>query len=241
MRKTTPLYQTVRNRLLERIGSGELGVGDRLEPEIELAQSYGVSRATMRSAIRDLVQDGLLIRRPGVGTMIVRTRPQVRSSALEDLVDPLAARLQDAQVLVLDSSPRPAADEVAAALRCEAGTKLLRVFSICKSGSEPVALCQTWLSPKLEVSAAEPRIAPLYDLLEQTYGLRISHGDDSVGAVAAKGDAARLLLVRAGTPLVSVDRIAYGGDGTPLLYSQAQFRGESYRYAVTLARDVSLS
>ena len=236
MRKTPPLYQTVRDRLLDRIGSGELGVGDQLEPEIELAASYGVSRATMRSAIRDLVQQGLLVRRPGIGTMIVRDRPQVQTSALEDLVGPLADSLEDAQVLVLDSSLQPAPAEVAVALGCTPGIRLLRVYSVCKSAGEAVALCQTWLSQDSRVSAAEPRVAPLYDLLEQTYGLRISHGDDSVGAVAAKGDAARLLGVRTGTPLVSVNRIAYGGNGEPLLFSQAQFNSSSYRYAVTLVR-----
>ena len=238
MRKNPPLYQTVRDRLLERIGTGELNVGDRLEPEIELASDYGVSRATMRSAIRDLVQAGLLVRRPGVGTMIVRSRPRVTASGLADIMGVFAARLEDAQLLVLDSSIKPASFEAAEKLGAEPGSKLLRVFTICKSAGQPVAICETWLPAESGISPAEPHVAPIYDLLEKTYGRRISHGDDSVSAVLAKGETARLLDVKNGSPLISVERVAYDGAGAPLLYSRAQFLSENYRYQVTLARDV---
>lgn len=238
MRKSPPLYQTVRDRLLERIGSGELQVGDRLEPEVELASNYGVSRATMRSAIRDLVQAGLLVRRPGVGTMIVRSRPRIKASGLTELVGNFAANLDDPQLLVLDSSVKPASEEAAGHLDTEPGSKLLRVLSICKSAGQPVALCETWLAPGIGISPAEPRVAPIYDLLEQTYGKRISHGDDSVTAVVATGDTARLLDVRSGSPLISIERVAWDGGGAPLLYSRAHFLGEKYSYRVTLTRDV---
>ena len=238
MRKNPPLYQTVRDRLLERIGNGELSVGDRLEPEIELAGSYGVSRATMRSAIRDLVQASLLVRRPGIGTMVVRSRPRVTASGLSELIGTFAGTVADSQLLVLDSSMKPASDEAAGRLGTQPGSNLLRVYTICKSAGQPVAICETWLAAGTGISPAEPHVAPIYDLLEKTYGRRISHGDDAVTAVLAKGETARLLDVRSGSPLISIERVAFDGGGAPLLYSRAQFLSENYTYRVTLARDV---
>lgn len=239
MSRTTPLYQLVRDRLLQRITSGELAVGDRLEPEIELAEAYQVSRATMRNAIRDLVQDGLLTRRPGVGTMVIRSTPEIRSTRLELLLETLAERTEGAQLLVLDSSVAAAPADVAEALGVKQREKVLRVFRICKVKGEAVALCRTWLPLSLGITAAEAGVAPLYNLVERTYQTPLSYGHDSVGAIAAAGDSAKLLGARSGTPLVSVNRIGYSGANKPVLFSQALFRADSYRYEVALPRDIT--
>lgn len=238
MRKNPPLYQTVRDRLLRRITSGELGVGDQLEPEVELADTYGVSRATMRSAIRELVGKGLLVRRPGVGTQVVRSTPVVEPSRLDELLESFANDTPGARVLILDAGVTTAPEEVATAMQLDAGSKLLRVHSICKAGDEVLASGQTWVSPSVGVSASEARTAPLYSLVEQTYGHAISHGRDSISAQQSRGETGRLLGVRAGTLLVVVERIAYDGSGAPVLFSQVQFRSGSYRYQVTLPRAI---
>lgn len=237
MRKNPPLYQAVRDRLLKRIGSGELKVGDHLEPEIELADTYGVSRATMRSAISDLVQSGLLVRRPGVGTLIVRSSPRVRSTGLFELMSGFAEATEGAQVLILDSGNQKPTAAVSEAMELPRTAKMLRIYALCKAADVPVAVCETWLPEDLGISPAEPRVAPLYDLLEQTYGKRISHGQDTVTAVSATGDTAGLLGVPEGSPLISIERVAYDGNGAPLLYSRSQFRSEAYSYTVTLTRD----
>lgn len=74
-----PLHQQLREMIRSRILSGQIGTGDLLPPEIELAQVYGVSRTTIRRALLDLTQEGLLYRVPGQGTRVQRKR----SSALK--------------------------------------------------------------------------------------------------------------------------------------------------------------
>ncbi len=236
--RSTPLYQQVRERLLERISSGELAVGDRLEPEVELALEYDVSRATMRNAIRDLVQNGLLTRRPGVGTMVVRSAPEVRSTRLDSLIESVCAGAEQAQLLVLDSSLAAGPAEVTSSLGLDPDARLLKVLRLCKSAGEPIALSTAWIPASLGISAAEALVAPVYDLIERTYRTPISFGKDSVGALAAAGTAAKLLDVKAGTPLVSVDRVAYAGNDEPVLACQALFRADRYRYEVTLPRAI---
>lgn len=236
MRKNPPLYQTVRDRLLERISNGELGVGDQLEPEVELAATYGVSRATMRSAIRDLVQSGMLVRRPGVGTQIVRSRPEVDASGLVEPLQALADSIEGARVLVLDAEITGVDAEIAAALRVGTKDRLLHICTICKSGDQLLAVADSWLSPAIGAGAAEARIAPLYSLVENTYNMRISHGTDVVDAVAADDGTAELLGVAAGSPVLTLERLAYDGAGAPLLFSRMKFRPGSGHYRVTLPR-----
>jgi DNA-binding GntR family transcriptional regulator len=240
MRRSQPLYQQVREKLLDRISSGELAVGDRLEPEVELAVTYGVSRATMRNAIRDLVQEGLLTRRPGVGTMIIRSAPEVRSSNLDPLLEGLAGMNEDAQLLVLDAQVIAPSPEVAAQLNLEDGEKVLHVFRICKIAGVTVAVGHTYLPASLGISAAEARVAPFYDLLERTYRTPLSFGSDSVGATTAAGETAKLLGVKTGTPVLTINRTAHDGSGEPVELTETVFRSDYYRYEVTLPRNIDI-
>jgi GntR family transcriptional regulator len=240
MRRSRPLYQQVRERLLDRISSGELKVGDRLEPEVELAVAYNVSRATMRNAIRDLVQEGLLTRRPGVGTMIIRSAPEVRSSNLDPLLESLAETNEDAQLLVLDAQIIQPSQAVAEALQLEPDEKALHVFRICKIDGATLAVGHTYLPASLGISAAEARVAPFYDLLERTYRSPLSYGDDRVSAAGASGETAKLLGIKSGTPVLVINRVSHDGSGVPLEYTEVTFRSDSYRYEVTLPRDINI-
>src|ERR1700712_4931214 len=84
-----PLYFQVATRLQELIEKGEIGVGDRIENEVDLAERLGVSRPTTRRAIQSLVERGMLVPRRGVGTQVVHPkvrRPVELSSLYDDLL-----------------------------------------------------------------------------------------------------------------------------------------------------------
>lgn len=240
MRRSQPLYQQVREKLLARISSGELEVGDRLEPEVELAVTYGVSRATMRNAIRDLVQEGLLTRRPGVGTMIIRSAPETRSSNLDPLLESLAGAYEETQLLVLDAQLTQPSEKVAEQLNLDDDEKVLHVFRIVKIEGVTVAVGHTFLPASLGISAAEARVAPFYDLLERTYRTPLSFGHDSVSAEGATGETAKLLGVKSGTPVLTIDRTAHDGSGQPVEFTETIFRSDYYSYDVTLPRSINI-
>src|ERR1700712_4164090 len=118
-----PLYFQVATRLQELIEQGEIGVGARIENEVDLAERLGVSRPTTRRAIQYLVERGMLIRKRGVGTQVVHPkvrRPVELSSLYDDLVNSDRRQRTD----VLDLRVVPATPEVATALEIEAGTEV---------------------------------------------------------------------------------------------------------------------
>ena len=85
-----PLYFQVAQQIEQAIDQGELAPGDRLDNEISLAEQFGLSRPTMRRAIQELVDKGLLVRKRGVGTQVVHgqvTRPVELTSLFDDLAN----------------------------------------------------------------------------------------------------------------------------------------------------------
>src|SRR4051812_33170796 len=118
-----PLYYQVATRLQELIEKGEIGVGARIENEVDLAERLGVSRPTTRRAIQYLVERGMLVRKRGVGTQVVH--PKVRRPVeLSSLYDDLVAGDRAPRTEVLDLRVIPASDAIAASLSLDPGAEV---------------------------------------------------------------------------------------------------------------------
>src|SRR3712207_2198473 len=118
-----PLYFQVATRLQELIEKGEIGVGARIENEVDLAERLGVSRPTTRRAIQYLVERGMLVRKRGVGTQVVH--PKVRRPVeLTSLYDDLLAADRRPRTEVLDLRVIRAPDTVADALELPGGAEV---------------------------------------------------------------------------------------------------------------------
>lgn len=142
----TPLHVQLAQQLEAAIQGGDLPVGSRLSNEVDLAEAYGLSRPTVRQAIARLVDQGLLVRKRGVGTQVVGNSGQVRRSLeLTSLYDDLSAAHRKPQTEVLRFGIAPATADVAAALQCEQGDRVLRLERLRKADGEPLALMRNWL------------------------------------------------------------------------------------------------
>src|SRR5215212_1040233 len=95
-----PLYHQAAQALEQAIEDGRLPRGSKLEGELDLAEQFGISRPTMRAALKQMVDKGLLIRRRGIGTMVA-TRPVRRAVALTSLYDDLKAAGREPRTSVL--------------------------------------------------------------------------------------------------------------------------------------------
>src|SRR4051812_21187095 len=134
---SVPLYYQVATRLQELIEQGEIGVGSRIENEVDLAERLGVSRPTTRRAIQYLVERGMLVRKRGVGTQVVH--PKVRRPVeLSSLYDDLIAGDRAPRTEVLDLRVIPASDTIATALEIATGTEVTWIERLRYAGDEPL-------------------------------------------------------------------------------------------------------
>jgi DNA-binding GntR family transcriptional regulator len=121
-------------------------VGDRLGDEIALPERWGLSRPTMRQAIGELVDKGLLVRRRGVGTEVVRRRVQ-RRVKLTSLFDDLRASGQQPTTEVLTLETVPADGVVAERLGVPTGEGVLHLERLRCARGVPLAILRSWLPP----------------------------------------------------------------------------------------------
>src|SRR3954447_3745839 len=134
-----PLYFQVSRQLQHAIEDGRLPAGARLGNEVDLAASLRLSRPTVRQAIQTLVNQGLLVRRRGVGTQVVRTKV-ARPLRLSSLFDDLAGLGGKPESVVLANGVEEADAEVAELLEAPGLTHVRRLKRLRSTDGEPLAL-----------------------------------------------------------------------------------------------------
>ncbi|MEU8382407.1 GntR family transcriptional regulator [Streptosporangium sp. NPDC048865] len=228
-----PLYFQVAEQISEAIRRGDLPPGSRLDNEILLADRLGLSRPTVRQAIQYLVDKGLLVRKRGVGTQVVRGQVK-RSVELTSLYDDLRRAGQEPATRVLALGPAPVEEAVATVLGVAPGTEMLRLERIRYAAGEPLALLHNWLPSGLAPLTAEGlQERGLYEMLRAA-GVRMRVANQRMGARAATAAEARLLGERRGAPLLTMVRTTYDDQGRAVEHGSHVYRASHYSLEVTL-------
>lgn len=226
-----PLHQQVSRTLHEAITSGALPAGSRIDHEVALSQRLGLSRPTVRRALAELVAQGLLVRRRGVGTTVVQ--PWVnRPLTMTSLHDDLAEAGREPSTRLLDHRTGPGSATATAVLGLPAGAPVLTLRRLRLVGGEPLAIMTNHLPADLGVEVDRLAGAGLYALLrERGVSLRVAH--QRVGARLATAGEARLLRERPRAALVTMERTAYDAAGVAVEHGDHVYRASRYRFETT--------
>lgn len=228
-----PLYFQVAEQMERAIVSGVLRSGDKISNEITLAGELGLSRPTMRQAIQLLVDKGMLVRKRGVGTQVVRSTIR-RPVELTSLYDDLAAAGTRQNTTVLSLEEVPADQEVAQNLQVEKGEPVWSLRRLREVSGQPLALMRNFLPrPLVDLRAAELQADGLYNFLRSS-GIHIRVAHERIGARTAETEEGRLLGIQKGAPLLTMSRIAYNDAGIAVEYGVHAYRSDLYSFEVTL-------
>src|SRR5215210_4822884 len=163
-----PLYHQAAQALERAIDDGRLPRGSKLDGELDLAEQLGISRPTMRAALKQLVDKGLLIRRRGIGTVIA-TRPVRRVVALTSLYDDLKESGREPATRVLDLEETLCPPEISEQLGLEPAAPVLRLERLRVAGNDPIALMHNFLPVGLlAVETVDLELTGLYDLFRRS-------------------------------------------------------------------------
>lgn len=228
-----PLYFQAATQIERAIVDGSLEIGQRLDNEILLAEALGLSRPTMRRAIQELVDKGLLVRKRGVGTQVVAGQVR-RSVELTSLFDDLRRSGREPSTTVLHLGTEPAGEMVGSHLALEASTEVIRIDRLRLTAGQPLAIMTNYLPADLgPVERQALDAGGLYDLLRRK-GIHIRVAHQRIGARAATAREAQLLKERAGSPLLTMQRTAYDDTGRAVEFGSHLYRPELYSFDVTL-------
>lgn len=234
-----PYYIQLVAILKENITSGEWKVGQRIPSEPELCEIYRVSRTVVRQALGEIELDGLIIRRKGKGTFVAEKKIN------EGLVQKLMGFYQDMVdrglkpvTQVLKHTIQPASQKISEYLKIPAGTPVFCIERLRFVEEEPINLVTTYIPYSLCPRLGEFDLSnqSLYHVLENEFGLELSHGSRTIEAVPANKYQAHLLQVNECDPLLLLNSVTYLRDGTPLEYFHAVHRGDRSRFEVELVR-----
>ncbi|MER7456616.1 GntR family transcriptional regulator [Micromonospora sp. NPDC126480] len=229
-----PLYFQVAEQFAAAIQRGDLAPGDRLDSELQLADRLGLSRPTVRQAIQHLVDKGLIVRRRGVGTQVVRGEVR-RSVELTSLYDDLRRAGQRPSTSVLELATVPCPAEVAAALGVPADSEVRHLRRLRFADGEPLAVMENWLPVdrvRLTIDALQNN--GLYGIL-RAGGVRVRGAHQRIGARAATGAEAQMLGERRGAPVLTMTRTAYDDQGHYVEHGAHIYRASRYSLEVTVA------
>lgn len=228
-----PLYYQVEQRIEKAIIDGTLPPGARLENEVALGERLNLSRPTIRRAIQDLVDKGLLVRRRGIGTQVVHGRV-TRGVELTSLFDDLAKGAQKPTTTLLNYSTDLASETVADRLGIALGSPVLHIKRLRIADSVPVAVLENWLPEQfLDITEDDLRAMGLYELL-RARGIAIRVAKQKIGARTATPTEAELLDIDRGAALLTMERAAFDNSGVGIEFGSHYYRPDLYSFEVTL-------
>ncbi len=232
-----PAYVQIREKLREEISSGALKRGEQLPSEHELAARFNVSRMTLRESIEDLVNEGLLYRRHGVGTFVAvphLTRDHTRLTSFFDKAKDEGIQVR-ASLLKLEVIP--AAPPVAVALDIPPESKVIRVKTLRFANGVPITVHDAHLPHALFAALLNENFEAqhLWDLFEKC-GYKVKRAVQRLEAREADKELARLMKIKAGAPILFKERTVYATDGTPVEFTYCYNRGDLYSLTVALER-----
>jgi GntR family transcriptional regulator len=232
-----PLYYQLAQNMETAIRSGRLSSGSHLDNEIELARQLRVSRPTVRRAIAVLANRGLVIRRHGIGTLVVPVRVR-RPVRLSSLFDDLKESGQAPTTRLLAHEVVPAPAEVASSLQLSRGTRVLHFERLRLASDQPIALMRNFVPLALEAMVTEDGLKStgLYQLL-RLGGINLRLASQTIGARSAQRREGRLLTVPAGAPLLTMQRISYDDAGQPVEYGTHVYPAERYSFEMSVVAD----
>ncbi len=223
-----PLYYQLAQSIEHAINTGALAPGDRLENELSLTSRLGLSRPTARQAIQELVKKGLLVRKRGVGTQVVRSQFR-RDERLSSLNEDLAKAGRTPSTRVLEYSVGELDPDIRDAI--EAATpvdvEFLKIRRLRLADDVPLAILTNYLPNRFEITEADLEGKGLYACL-RSLGVNLKIAHQQISARLMTDEEAELLDEETPAACLTVDRIAYDDVGQFVEFGRHMYHAAHY-------------
>ncbi len=233
-----PLYYQIMSQLREKIAEGAYAVNDALPTERELVETYQVSRMTIRQALSELVNEGILVRRKGIGTFVAPPKIEQALSSLTSFTEDMVQRGMKAGSRIVSFKEMLPDPIIRKTLGLSAGEKVFECARLRLADEEPMALETTSLvasiCPGLRQEDLENQ--SLYKLLTERWGIQLDHATQSLEPILAPPYEATLLHVAPGSPLLFMHRVTYDQNGRAFESVKSLYRGDRYKFVTELYR-----
>lgn len=222
----------------EAIAEGRHAIGALLPTEAELCATLGVSRHTIREALRRLVEAGLVERRQGAGTMVMARQPRAGTVQSLRSIESLFQYAADTRLEVRDRRMAPLKPQDAAAIPASAGEAWLHIDGL-RIGQDGIAIAtaEVLVHPRFAAIASFlPERGAIYAMIESHFGVEVAEVVQEITAAPMPAAVAVALARKPREVGMRFVRRYLGTDGATLLLSRSWHPAERFTYAMRLRR-----
>ena len=229
-KSATPRYIQIHNQIKARIEAGEWQSEKRLPAERELAETFGVSRMTLRQAIQTLVDEGILERKVGSGTYVAEQKVAERALGMTSFTELMSATGRVAKTQTISyKMTSPSASEMEQ-LNLSENDEVLVMERLRMGDNEPILL------ERATVPATLVHGFSRHDLTESLYhtlakaGTKPGRAEQTISASLANERLSELLQIKRGDAILSVRQVSFDQNDRPFEYVRSYYVGERFEF-----------
>lgn len=235
-----PIYYQLEMKIRQMIESEQLQPGDALPSERQFTEKYNISRMTVRQAINNLVNDGLLYRQKGKGTFVAEKKFEQDLSGLTSFNEDMRNLGFTPSNKVLSFKLISGDKRIIEQLKLSNHEPIYEIKRIRLANDEPVALETIYTPQKIVGNMTEEDIAvSFYEHLEYNLHLKIAYGKQTIEAALANEQEIKHLQIETGDPVLLMRRTSYLADEpeTPVEFVKSTYRADKYKFHLQMKRD----
>ena len=232
-----PLYVQIKESLKKDILGGRYAPYQKMPSESELMKFFGVSRITVRQALRDLHLEGLIFTSQGKGTFASKPKATQDVKYLQGFAEAMSPKGYEATARLISIRELSPSREVKSKLNLEAKESVVEVVRVRYLNRDPVSVDSSYFPPEIGRKLFSKDISgDIFPLLENDLRIELGRADVSLEARPADATIAKLLGTEAGCPIMWVQRLTHDRQGKPVDFEYLAFRGDTYKYQFQIER-----
>lgn len=228
---SAPRYLKLKDQITGDIARGLYKPHSRLPSQRDFGEGYGLSHMTVRRAINELIQEGVIYGKQGSGLYVAEPKSDAELGPLISFTEDMRLRGMTALSRLLDRRVVSASASLANLLKVAVGHQLIFIRRLRLADNQPMALQSTFLPSSVVPGLLDLDLenVSLYELLRTRYGLKITDAQTSASADLASEEEAELLQIPLPAALLATEQITFLEDGRPIEFARSLYRGDRYR------------
>lgn len=234
---SVPLHTQIREIIRRRVLDGSYAPHSQMPSESQMMEAFSVSRITIRQALGDLQKEGLIFKVAGKGSFVAKPKAFQNLSRLQGFGEAMGPAGYETFSQVLSQRQVPASEVVARRLQVSCGDAVHEIQRLRYLNREPISVDQSYFPLALGARLAQEDLPTrdIFVILENDYGLHLTHADVQIEAISADEFLARQLRIDEGSPLLRIERLTYA-DERPIDFEFLYYRGDAFQYRLRIDR-----
>lgn len=234
---SVPMHTQIREIVRRRVLDGTYAPHSQMPSESQMMEAFSVSRITIRQALGDLQKEGLIFKVPGKGSFVAKPKAFQNLSRLQGFGEAMGPSGYETFSQVLSMRQVPASDVVARRLQLAFGDAVYEIQRLRYLNREPISVDQSYFPLALGERLAQEDLPTrdIFVILENDFGLHLTHADVQIEAISADEFLARQLRIAEASPLLRIERLTYADD-QPVDFEFLYYRGDAFQYRLRIDR-----